>query len=175
MTHLSQLPDRISAAQYLSMLKSGQLNLDRHGRTTIGSIGSIDAPMPAAVQPTAKRKSPEEDLHRACMEWVELQTPRFPLLKWIVHVPNGGLRSRGEAGKLRAMGTKPGIPDLLLPRRCGSWTGLAIELKSGVGRLSTAQEEWLRAFAEEGYLTGVCREIGTFESTVMRFLKGISL
>lgn len=90
-----------------------------------------------------KRNSPEEDLHRACMEWAELASGRYPLLRRLIHVPNGGKRSKGEAGKMKAMGVKKGVPDLLLPLPSGIYSGLAAELKAPGGKTSPEQNEWL--------------------------------
>ena len=117
-----------------------------------------------------KRASPEEDLHRVCFEWVELSSGKYPILRWMVHVPNGGKRPRGEAGKLKAMGTKPGYPDLTLPRPCGHWRGLAIELKSPVGVLSASQREWLDAFSTDGWLVAVCRSFEEFTAAISLFV-----
>ena len=74
------------------------------------------------------------------------------------------------ADKLKAMGVRPGVPDFRLPRRSGCWTGLVVELKSPTGTVSGAQDEWLKALSEEGYLIAVCRTIAEFESIIQRFL-----
>lgn len=124
----------------------------------------------SGLRPKKRRLSPEEDLHRVCFGWIGLMQQQYPILKWMMHVPNGGKRPRGEAGKLKAMGAKPGVPDLLLPRKYGVWLGLAVELKSAVGRLSVDQEDWLDAFEEDGYLTAVCRTFEDFQSVVFRYL-----
>lgn len=89
-----------------------------------------------------------------------------------MHVPNGGKRPRGEAGKLKAMGAKKGFPDLVLPRRCGQWTGLAIELKAPDGYPTKEQKEWLAALEEEGYLTGICRTSAEFRALLDAYLTG---
>jgi hypothetical protein len=137
-------------------------------------IGQYRALIAAGNIPTVKKKrsSPEEDLHRTCIELVVLSTARYPLLRWMIHVPNGGKRPRGEAGKLKALGTKPGYPDLTLPRRHHHWSGLAIELKSSIGKLTRDQREWLDAFEEDGWLVSVCRTLEEFESTLKRYLEG---
>lgn len=114
------------------------------------------------VRMKVKRATPEEDLHRSCIEWVVLSKARYPILKWMTHVPNGGKRSKGEGGKLKALGVKPGYPDLTLPRKHKQWTGLAIELKSPTGRVTPEQQEWLDAFEEDGYLVGVARTLDEF-------------
>jgi hypothetical protein len=119
-----------------------------------------------------RRKTPEEDLHRAAFEWVGLMSGRQRILRWMFHTPNGGKRPKSESGKLKAMGQRPGVPDLMLPRRRGVYAGLAVELKSATGRLSPYQREWLAALDEEGYLTAVCRDLDAFQAVVLRFLGG---
>ena len=114
----------------------------------------------------------EEAIHRACVAWAQVATQQYPLLRWLVHVPNGGKRPRGEAGKLRAMGTRKGVPDLLIPRRSGRFPGLALELKSSAGRLTPEQEAWLDAFHSDGWLTGIVRSLDEFIELVHVFHRG---
>lgn len=56
------------------------------------------------------------------------------------HTPNGGKRSKREASLLRAMGTRPGVHDLVFLLHGGK--SILIELKAEDGRLSAAQEEF---------------------------------
>lgn len=114
--------------------------------------------------PKKKRNTEEEDLQRACIEWASLNCARLPLLSWLVHIPNGGRRPKGEAGKLKALGVKPGVPDLLLPvpSPFGNWNGLALELKSSVGKLSEAQHNWLTKLEKAGWRCGVIRSLDKF-------------
>lgn len=118
-----------------------------------------------------KLRPQEESIHRACVQWARLQTARYPLLGWLVHVPNGGIRPKGEAGKLKAMGVSPGLPDILLPRRSGPWTGLAIEIKSPSGKLSGRQAEWLNALAADGWFVAVVRSVEEFREACLCFLE----
>lgn len=58
---------------------------------------------------------PEEQLHRACVQYLQASLPK----PWFCHhVPNGGYRTKAEAGILKAMGTLPGMPDLLVWGPC---------------------------------------------------------
>lgn len=114
----------------------------------------------------------EESLHKACVELLAWLSSRHPILQWMLHVPNGGKRPKGEAGRLKAMGVRPGVPDLLLPIPSGNWSGLAVELKSPTGRLSPAQAAWLDRLEQAGYLVAVCRSIEEFKAVVDRFLSG---
>lgn len=54
---------------------------------------------------------PEESLHRACLAHLRATLPK-PWIVW--HTPNGGGRSKAEAGILKAMGTLAGMPDLFV-------------------------------------------------------------
>lgn len=54
---------------------------------------------------------PEENLHRACVQYLQAALPK-PWLVW--HTPNGGGRSKAEAGILKAMGVLAGMPDLFV-------------------------------------------------------------
>jgi hypothetical protein len=115
----------------------------------------------------------EEQIHRACADWVFAQEAVYPILRWLMHVPNGGLRSRGEAGKLRAMGVRKGVSDWILPfaSPSGRYAGLGIEVKSHRGTLSDEQQEFLDDSAEAGWLTAVVRSSDDFEIVVMKWIK----
>jgi hypothetical protein len=156
------IPNEIPVETYRQLISTGAIAWTGSGRASKGVFG-------------AKRASTEEDLQRLCVEWTELHTPKHSILNYLMHVPNGGARSKGEAGKLKAMGTKAGVPDFMLPRSRGTWTGLAIELKSSSGRLSYAQIVWLRGLEAEGYLVSVCRSLDAFESVVLAFLNGLAV
>lgn len=54
---------------------------------------------------------------------------KYPELRWLFAIPNGGSRHKAEAGKFKAMGLKAGAPDICLPIRRGPWPALWIELK----------------------------------------------
>lgn len=80
------------------------------------------------------------------------------------HVPNGEERNARVGAKLKAMGVKPGVPDVLIfdpPAELGSdslFVGTAIELKrSGRPTHGTRdQEAWLDALWDRGWWTAVC-------------------
>jgi hypothetical protein len=87
----------------------------------------------------------------ALFEWATWNEARIPELALLMHIPNGGKRSRGVAGQLKAAGVKAGVPDLFLPVARHGAHGLWIELKVGRNRLSREQREWLLALQRQGY------------------------
>lgn len=77
----------------------------------------------------------------------------IPDLQWIFHVPNGGARSGFTGAQMKALGVKPGVPDLLLPIDTPHYNGLAMEFKSptGKGRVSADQNGWIRMFQRNSW------------------------
>ena len=148
---------RLSAADYLAMVANGQIS-------------------PSASVRKPRRKQPEEDFQRAVFVWVRQREPTHPQLRWFLHTPNGGARSPGEAGKLKAMGVRPGVADVTCPFPSGHWRGFACELKAP-GRektLSAEQEEFLAMASASGWLCGVATTLDQFVSLADGFLNAAS-
>lgn len=100
-----------------------------------------------------------ESAHQiALMAWANDPETRkeYLELEWLFHIPNGGSRHKAEAGKLKAMGVKPGVPDLFLPVSRHIYHGLFIELKNETGKLSKLQSEWSFNLRNLGYLVEFC-------------------
>jgi hypothetical protein len=91
------------------------------------------------------------------MRVVRLHEPRFPALKLLYAVPNGGDRNKVVAAKMKAEGVRPGVPDYALPFPAQGFHGLYIELKSRTGYASREQREWLERLRANGYRAEVCR------------------
>lgn len=104
------------------------------------------------ITPEDLAKSGSEDGEQlALMCWCANNFEKYPELKRLAHIPNGGSRHKAEAGKLKAMGVKNGFPDLFLPIRRSNWNGLFIELKRIKGGIvSDDQKDWL------DFLRGQC-------------------
>ena len=106
---------------------------------------------------TKQLHASEHDEQSALLRWSELQVGRYPELEMLAAVPNGGLRTKATAGKLKAEGVKPGYLDLqmLVPR--GPFHGLLIEMKSMTGSTSKEQKEWISRHTKYGYRAVVCK------------------
>lgn len=100
----------------------------------------------------------QEELEQTYLfRWALMNQSRYPELRLLLHVPNGGLRSKSEAKRFKGAGVKAGVPDVFLPIASNMYHGLFIEMKSSNGRVSKEQEYWLSELAKEGYQTAVCR------------------
>ncbi len=98
----------------------------------------------------------ESGHQEALFRWCEFQMQRFPELKLLYHVPNGGKRDKATAVALKRQGVKAGVPDLCLPVAAGGYHGLYIELKAGKNKTTKLQNEWLEDLKNQGYCTAVC-------------------
>ena len=85
------------------------------------------------------------------IQWRDLHKAKWPELALLHAVPNGGHRHKAVAGKLKAEGVEPGVPDLDLPVARRGFHGLRIEVKAEDGRPSSEQNWWLQALGEQGY------------------------
>jgi len=107
-------------------------------------------------------KNPEDKLQIAVATYLDLLS-RTKKFRWC-HVPNGGARSKVEAGIFKAMGVKAGVPDVMIfkPkwRQVGKEEvhvcGLAIELKvvyaNGKKNYPSAnQKEWMAYLKQVGW------------------------
>ena len=105
---------------------------------------------------TARMCRTEHDEQVFVMAWAALNVNRFPCLRWLYAVPNGGHRHRIVAAKMKAEGVKSGVADLCLPFPAGGYHGLYLELKALNGRVSDAQVEFIEYVESVGYIGAVC-------------------
>ena len=111
----------------------------------------------------------EEKEQRAVIQWSELA--RIPgtnskVRDYIFAIPNGGLRNKREAARLKRQGVTPGVSDLFLAYPCGSIHGFWIEMKKQRKDFSTPamvhcavtdlQKQWLQRMEDVNYMTAVC-------------------
>jgi hypothetical protein len=120
------------------------------------------------------RRRPVEREHFEQVElfrWVSLQEKRIPELTLLFAIPNGGKRSKAVAGKLKAEGVRPGVPDICLPVPCGKYHGLYIELKAEGGRASDSQRSWMAALAAQQYRVHLCIGWHAAKAVIEEYLK----
>lgn len=97
---------------------------------------------------------------------------KYPELKMLYHVPNGGRRDKIEAKHLKSQGVRKGVPDLDLPVPRKGYHGLKIEMKADKGRLSPEQKWWIEELQKQGYLCKVCFGWESAINILMSYLEG---
>ena len=104
----------------------------------------------------AKRNNREHQEQVAVILWRDSNLGKYPQLKLLHAIPNGGKRNVAVARKLKAEGVKAGVCDLFLPVAKKGYHGLYIEMKIKPNTPKGKQKEFIRDVEEEGYLVYVC-------------------
>lgn len=76
---------------------------------------------------------------------------KYPELMLAFAIPNGGMRDKITAGRLKAEGVKSGVWDIFLPVPIRPFNGLWIEMKVRPNKLTSEQHEWYCKLAPYGY------------------------
>ncbi len=117
------------------------------------------------------RKRSEATEQESVIQWCGWNEGKYPELKLIYHVPNGGSRNTLEAANLKRQGVKAGVPDLCLPVPMNGFHGLYIEMKYGKNKTTEKQEEWIKALQEQGYYAAVCYGAEEAEGLLAAYLQ----
>ena len=106
-----------------------------------------------------KLVSTEHQEQCAVVEYLRLQYPHVVFFA----IPNGGLRNKAVAAKLKKEGVRAGVPDLFIANSYFNeswkeveWLGLFIEMKTYKGRPSIAQIQMMNALTDANYKCVVC-------------------
>lgn len=104
------------------------------------------------------------------IRWSMINRDKYPDLKLLHAVPNGGRRDPVEAKHLKEEGVKPGVPDLDLPVPRGKYNGLRIEMKTETGCASPDQKWWINELIKQGYFCEVCHGWESAVKVIERYM-----
>jgi len=116
-------------------------------------------------------KRGEDTEQMRVMYWAAAAECRYPQLKWLHHIPNGGTRNSAEAIKLKQMGVKRGISDLHLPYPRGKYCGMYIEMKYGKNVTTREQAEFLCDMKAAGHCVAVCHDAQAAIELITRYME----
>jgi hypothetical protein len=102
-------------------------------------------------------RRPEQALHIAVADFLRVALPAHVIWN---HVPNGGARSKAEAGIFKEMGVRAGWPDIQIIHK-GRLYG--IELKADRRKPSDAQEKCHADLMLAGADVDTCRSLDEVE------------
>lgn len=110
----------------------------------------------------------------AVFMWAHENLSRFPALRWLAAIPNGGERNKIVASRLKAEGVKSGFPDMILPVAMigpqAVYCGLFIELKRIGETTFEAQDEWRDYLNSAGYRCVVCHGWEAARNAIVSYL-----
>lgn len=86
-------------------------------------------------------------------------------------IPNGGLRNKTVAGKLKAEGARPGVLDVFLAVPNRKYHGLFIEMKYGRNKLTEHQRTWKMKLEAFGYCCIVVKDWTRASEFILRYLE----
>lgn len=115
-------------------------------------------------------KRSEETEQMTLIDWCNINICKYPELKLIYHIPNGGKRGKLEGARLKRGGVKKGVPDLCLPVSKKNYHGLYIEMKFGNGRTSKEQKEWIEDLTDQGYRAVVCNGFDEARKEIINYI-----
>ncbi len=100
----------------------------------------------------------EHQEQSSLIQWANMSEGKYPDLKRLFAIPNGGHRHKATAAKLKAEGVRKGVLDLCLPVARGGYHGLFIEMKRIKGSYPTKdQKEEISELRADGYRAEVCK------------------
>lgn len=116
--------------------------------------------MAKPVDPATIARAGTEHAHQvAVFVWAALNYSKYPELRMMFAIPNGGERNKIVAANLKAEGVKAHVPDIFLPVARGSWHGLFLEgKKPGKHHVDPGQKQCIKDLIEQGY--GACIFVG---------------
>jgi hypothetical protein len=97
----------------------------------------------------------EANVHIAVVEYLDLVLPAGSI---VFHPANGEYRDKRTAAKLRRMGVKPGIPDLVIVSCGGRVAFLEVKPEKG-GQLSRPQRDFRDWCLTHSVPYGICLSI----------------
>lgn len=115
-----------------------------------------------------------EHSHQAALFcWAAQNSDKYPELKWMYAIPNGGQRDMVTASRLKAEGVKSGVSDVCLPvardSEMGRYHGLYIEMKKPGGRESQNQKDFGAFLAKQGYFYTMCDHWEEARDTIIAY------
>lgn len=114
----------------------------------------------------------ESEEQRALFKWRDTQLHKYPVLRLMFAIPNGGNRDAITGAMMKAEGTTAGIPDIFLAAIRGGCGGMFIEMKSGKNKPTALQQKWLDDLEAEGYITKCCHGWQEAVEEIIFYLEG---
>jgi len=115
----------------------------------------------------------EHQEQMALIQWANLNLKKYPELKLLFAIPNGGQRSSVAGARLKDEGVKRGVSDLCLPVARKGYHAFYIEMKRrGGGAVSPYQKKWIENMKEQGNKAIVAYGFIEAKNALIEYLEG---
>lgn len=115
-------------------------------------------------------KLSEHQEQKTLITWFRLQYPLYA--RCLFAIPNGGMRNKVIAVKLKAEGVTAGVSDLFLMIPRGGKHGLFIEMKALDGKPTEAQKEFIALANLMNYQAVICKGFDEAKKVVANYISG---
>lgn len=152
---------------------------------TWGNPPKLEPVKPVKGKPVTPEQLAGDSEHSqqvALFAWAALNVGKYPQLKFMFAIPNGGLRDVRIATNLKAEGVKAGVPDIFLPwpvrmqwaAICpnDAYHGCFIEMKWKKNKTTNEQIEFMEYATLAGYYCKVCYSWEEARDTLIAYLEG---
>lgn len=112
----------------------------------------------------------EHKIQSSFFQWIYWK--RRDLHPYIFAIPNGELRSKAVAIRLKKEGLKAGVSDIFLAKPTNKYHGLWMEFKAAKNKLSPVQEEFMNNMLSQGYECAVVRSLEEALIVLEKYLNG---
>lgn len=109
----------------------------------------------------------ESQLQAECFKWFRYRFPNHA--SRFFAIPNGGLRNKVVAAKLKAQGVTAGVWDAFIAVPRGAYGGMFVEFKVGRNKLTDEQVRFCDAIST-GYRCAICYSFDEFKKFTEEYL-----
>lgn len=134
--------------------------------------------MPDLIHPQTIANAGTESAEQcAFFHWAAINSQTDPRLRLLFAVPNGGLRKKSTAERLKREGAKSGVPDIFFPVAIEPYHGLFIEMKLEKyrtrknGGCSDNQLKWISNLRDQNYFCQICYSWLDAAELICKYLK----
>jgi hypothetical protein len=119
------------------------------------------------ANPYDKWLGKEDVLQHKIIKYLEFN---YPKSIW-THVGNEGRRTKFERFKIKYLGVKAGVPDVLIFTPNKKYNGLAIELKIGYNKPTDTQKKWLSDLKKCNWFCCVQKDFDSAVNLINQYFK----
>jgi hypothetical protein len=145
--------------QKIAVNKALDLWAATSGKPTPADIRNEIPPKRVKVRRPVDGKAPQPSEHQLqafIISWWARSHNLYALPEFVLFaVPSGGARDAITGSLLKAEGVRRGVPDLILAKPVGPYSGLFLELKVGYNKPTDQQFAFIAYLESVGYKTGV--------------------